>query len=353
MIGIIFLLDLKYAPYLKNYTNVLESMNLEYEIITWNRLSNDQKPNVYSFYAPLKLETKKSKKLRLFLKYSNFINKRIKQQKYSKLIVLTTITGFLAYKSLRKYKNNFIFDIRDYTYEKNPLFKCFESKIIKMSKFTVISSPGFKEFLPKGNYIISHNFLSEEINPSFSYQSFDPHNKVRIVFLGAVRHFAFDKKMIDFFKNDERFELWFHGNGASFEKTKEYVSISKITNVFLTGEYDRKNKPLLYSGATIINGYYSENEYANLFALSNKFYDSLIYKIPFWGNPKCYCGRKAVENGFGLNVELSENSKEEIINFLINMDCESFNKNCCKELDKVIEENNIFAEQLKDFLDEQ
>ena len=50
---------------------------------------------------------------------------------------------------LFKYKNNYILDIRDPSYEKFKLFNQILKKIICSSYFTTISSEGFLEFLPK------------------------------------------------------------------------------------------------------------------------------------------------------------------------------------------------------------
>ncbi|CCV65103.1 Putative sugar transferase, fragment [Paracholeplasma brassicae] len=148
MIGIIHLINTEFSPYIKKYTSILDELQLEYEIVFWNRLNYEYTRKefvVYNDYTPL--ETSKYKKALKFMRYRKFVNRILSQKKYSKVIFLTTLTGFLVNtKNLKKYRGKFIFDIRDYTYENNIFFRFFEKKIINYSRITTISSPYFKNF---------------------------------------------------------------------------------------------------------------------------------------------------------------------------------------------------------------
>ena len=55
--------------------------------------------------------------------------------------------GIILYRYLRKkYKNNYIYDYRDYTYEKYGFFKKMVNKLIDDSYVTFVSSDGFKKY---------------------------------------------------------------------------------------------------------------------------------------------------------------------------------------------------------------
>lgn len=359
MTGIVFLLDLEYAPFVNRYRDILENINEKYEIITWNRMKETNSDSVISFNKKSQLGDNIIKKAIGFIQYSWFLNKTLREKQYDKLIVLTTLTGFLAYKSLMgRYKGKYIFDIRDYTYEKNIIFKSIESKIIRNSRFTVISSRGFLAFLPKSEkYIVCHNFLPEETKRANTYigdgKYFSmPDGKIVISFIGAVRHLQLDKRMIDIFGNDDRFILYFHGYGVAYEELKAYVDNKAYKNVILTGKYDRKEKDKLMLGVSLINGYYEETKIANTTAVSNKYYDSMIYKVPFWGNPKCFVGHISEQNGIGVCEYLDADIKEKIVERLRDFNYSEFIENCEKTLSEIIAEDQDFTNTVESFIND-
>ena len=168
MVGIVFLLDIEYAPYIDKYIDILNEEKKEFEVIYWNR--SNKKDNECCFKAHIynkksNLNKSKFSKIGDFLGYRKFVVKTINERKYDKLIILTTLTGILLSDILIKnYQGKYIFDIRDYSFEKNKIFYLLEKKIISQSFITTISSNGFKEFLPKTfNYVISHNIIRREI----------------------------------------------------------------------------------------------------------------------------------------------------------------------------------------------
>lgn len=305
MIGIICIIDLNYIPYLKKYTEYFDNNRIDYEVIYWKRMNGDEsypfKTRVFEYNADLKL--KKVSKVKGFLKYRQFLKKILKENKYSKLVVLSTLMGMLIpCKILKQYSEKYIFDIRDYTYEKYYFYKKRERFIVKNSFNTIISSNAFKEFLPQSDkYVLCHNFLASEISESRTFHKNDS-NPIELTFIGAVRHFELDKTVIDAFEKDNRFKLVFHGYGAAYTKLVEYT---EDKNVVLTGKYDRKDKELLLSSSDIINSYYDDKNIVNKYAVSNKYYDSAIYLKPLWANPDTYIGCLAIEKGIGLNCKIS------------------------------------------------
>jgi hypothetical protein len=84
----------------------------------------------------------------------------------------------------------------------------------------------------------------------------------------------------------------------TYDKLKDFIS-DKYNNVIITGYYSDEEKKDFYNRCDIINNYYS-SDYINKYAISNKFYDSLVYKIPIWGNPNVYLGQTIKQNGLGI-----------------------------------------------------
>ena len=41
LIGIVLIIDPEYAPYLENYTRLIEESNLDYEVVFWKRFDGE------------------------------------------------------------------------------------------------------------------------------------------------------------------------------------------------------------------------------------------------------------------------------------------------------------------------
>ena len=63
------------------------------------------------------------KKIPSFIRYKLFAQKIIRQNKYDKLIVLHSTPGLVLLNILRKYKNKFILDYRDFSHENIYLYR--------------------------------------------------------------------------------------------------------------------------------------------------------------------------------------------------------------------------------------
>jgi len=354
MIAIVFVLNPNFAPYIKKYTRIIESMKLDYKIIYWDRLDskNHNSENSVIFRYKKDLSSSKFSKISSFIKFRKFVNNELSKD-YTHVILLSTLSGFLINrKNLKKYYNKIVYDIRDYTYESLPFYKYKEKKIIEKSSIVPISSNGFLNFLPKSEkYIINHNIPAEEKNDESLIRKYsDDKYPITISFVGAIRHFNIDKKLVEIFGNDNRFRLEFHGYGMTYEKLKDFIS-DKYNNVDITGYYSNEEKKDFYSRCDIINNYYSD-EYINKYAISNKFYDSLVYKIPIWGNPNVYLGQAIKQYGLGIALRLDNNIKEKLINEFESFNYDKFQINCTKLLKEIRDEENNFELQIIKFLNE-
>lgn len=246
MIGIIFIGDLKYCPYLEKYLDIICKTGLEYEVLFWHR-SNviPNYPANYKYYnknSPLNASL--AKKLFDFYGFRSWLLRKLENRNYEKLIVLSTLSGMLIFDRLiMQYKKKYWFDVRDYSFEHLKLFAFIEELLIKGSYLTAISSSGFKEFLPKGyQYQIVHNLSSKELGNRLFLKRQETNSPFRIVFNGTIRYFNYQAKIVDKLADDNRFLLLYHGDGPDLEKFRNYVLSKKIQNVLFTGSYNNKNK---------------------------------------------------------------------------------------------------------------
>lgn len=118
------------VPYLQTYTN---KINSPISIIYWDRANlneTDDKNTLYRFQHGFK---SKVEKVQGYLKYRSFVKKILSEQNYDIVIFLQTLSGLLLSDFLlKKYKNKYIIDVRDYTYEHNKVIFNIEKNFYKI-----------------------------------------------------------------------------------------------------------------------------------------------------------------------------------------------------------------------------
>lgn len=351
MLGIIYIQDISDCPFLDKYIEILEKNNEEYNIIYWNRNCNEEEGihrsiSTVEYRCFQDVSMSKRKKIRGFLEYRLFLTKEIKR--YDKLVLLTTLSAFLLFDKLARYKNNYIFDYRDPSFEDNKFFYLLLKYVIQRSYFTCISSINFKNILPKYKYFIAHNFryidLSKGKNMNIQFKKKKIGQKLNLVYVGAIREYDHIKKMIELFSNDERFFLYFHGKGTCEEKLNKYVINKNINNVIFSGYYENDKKYDLLIDADIINNHYPATKKYSL-CTSNKFYDGLILHKPLLFNNQCGF------DGLSINTPLkTQKDKDYLYNSYFEINEELFNKNCNVLLDKVLLDDKLYLDSIYKFI---
>lgn len=360
MVGIIYISDLRGCPFIQRYIDALEEKNEDYKILIWNReskvtgINRSNKLVEFSFYQ----DTRNSKfaKVDGFLRYSKFLHHEIKKNRFDKLIVLCTLTGVLiADLLLGKYRDKYIFDIRDASYEKFSLFKKIEQRLVNNSRFTTISSDGFLSILPESNkYVFCPNLRWEDIcNASKAECSFRKKkrgDKLNFVYIGAVRQYDNVKKIVDAFAHDERFEVYFHGAGdEGYHDMVEYVEENQYTNIHFTGRYSNDQKMVLLEKADILNNFYAST-YDMRYANTNKYLDAVIYHIPLVSNLETHDGTKSVEEQIGISY-LNVISPDSLYEDYFSIDEVIFNEACANALRRNITYDKIVTKKIREFLE--
>lgn len=351
MISIIFCGDLRYCPYLSRYTERLEAAHAEYEVLFWNRagLSLNARGNYKYYDSPSAEDLGNARKLLDFVGFRKWVKKRLSRSKPDGIILLSTLSGMLLCDIAGKYKGKFVFDIRDYSYENIGLFKKIESRIISDSYFTAISSKGFKAFLPDHDYTIAHNFNRNDMVERFVFaRQTEPY---QIVWNGTVRFFDYQKHFLDAFKNDPRFILVYHGAGTDLEKYKQYCLDNGITNVLFTGAYDNRDKINLLRNAAFLNNCYGGRDGDELrYAVSNRFYDGLVYHIPQIVEDGGYKAGETVRWKVGLAAEPIEGLPDRLCEYYRDLGAHEFNKSCDEALKEIIAEDDRYIKKIDDFV---
>lgn len=355
MTGIVFCGDIKLCPFAQKYIDILKERDIRYEIINWDRTGQAKKMhegNVYTFRMQRKRYANPFVKLISFISFRNFAIKIIRRKKYDKLIILTTGTGILLYRTLlKKYRHKFIFDYRDSSHENLTWFKKMVGKLAKASHFTCISSKGFKQILPKDmEYIIAHNFKYDDLqNVKTSYEK-NKKGPINISYIGVLRQVEYLKSLIDKFGNDKRFNMYIHGGGDRDAEIITYAS--KYDNVFCTGKYDERQKQGLIESADILCYNYPAM-FKTKYALANKFYDGLIYKKPFYANIDSFSGKLIHENNLGICLhDAEDNITDKIYNYYMNFREERFCADAQLMLKNVVDEDKVYIKKIEKFVED-
>ncbi len=355
MIGIVYIGNLKYCPYLNKYTYILDLANQRYEVLFWDREGCAQiyPDNYIHFKLRSRLDKKPIYKLYDFLKYGKWINYMVNKRKYSKLILLSTLSGVVLNRTIKKeFKGKYIFDIRDYSYEKNKLFLGLIDRLVSDSYFTCISSEMFKKFLPENYpYVIAHNFNKNELVYRNKLSKKKLGETLYIVWVGSIRYFEHQVKIIDKIKDDKRFKLIYHGSGPELDKYINYCSRHNITGVSFTGEYSNQDKHELYNNADILNNSYNTRKVMEVkYAISNKYYDGLIYGIMQLVETNTYKHRLVEEKGLGVGLEPEdEDFADKLYNYYHGLNEVEFNSNCDNILESIIIEDLQYTERIITF----
>lgn len=350
-IAIILCDDVYACPYLGKYIDACKEKKIEFDVLHWNRTGEKREypANYYGFFETSNLYVAKWKKLFAFLRYGKFLKSKIKQEKYDKLIMLTTLPAMLCYSLLMgRYRGKYIFDFRDLSFENNKLFCRCVQKICDNAAFACVSSPGFLEILGQRSLVPVHNFRYEDLERR-ELVAKPISGKIKLAAVGVTRGDKNNKLVVDAFGNDERFYINLVGRGNDTPAFLEYAK--KYSNITVVGAYNNAEKEKYIQEATMLLYYYPCSFNCNR-ALANKYYDGLIYKKPLLGNIDTYSGKRLMERGLGISLRLEDaDAADRVYDYISKLDMHAYNEMAEKELSAVLEEDKRYLQKIDEFLD--
>ena len=279
---------------------------------------------------------------------------QINLKKYDKLIILSTLSGIIISDLLLKeYSNRYIFDIRDYSYEYIRLFYNLEKKLIESSKHTFISSDGFRHFLPSNcNYITVNNFNRSDVINRKNFRKKAYGSTLNLTWIGSVRYFEHQRKIIDKLSNDKRYHLIYHGTGPQYEDFKTYCKRNDVKNIVFTGEYNNKDKHKLLQNADILNNSYKTSKIEETkYAISNKYYDGIIFGTPQLVETGSYKCDKVIKKGIGIGLDPdNDDFSDKLYEYYHSIDEKKFINACQIELNRILSMDESYINYIKDFI---
>lgn len=343
------------APFYFRYEKILSEMQVEFDLIIWNRDGIEEKSEGEIIYFNVLDTANNGDKMKIikFYKFAYFVKQTIKKNKYDKILFLGSYAGnavFLSNFLKNNYHNRYWFDIRDYTYEWFKPYYNSISSVIKNSYKTAISSSGYEEFLPKYDYIYTHNIDKINIKKCKKKKNKKtPQTPICISFIGNVRYYKENIKLLELFRNDDRFVLQYYGSGS--EELQKYCKENNILNVDFHGKFAPEETSRFYNKTHIINNVYGNSGIELTTALSNKLYFSGGLHLPILVSPNTYIQKISEKYKFGYVIDYDKlNLADELYNWYIQL-IKNDNFTGYDDFWKgVIKEDEKFEKTLEDFI---
>lgn len=344
--------SLWYAPYVRNYTRILEEQNVDYSIISWNR-EGDDKPEGFQYNEHCK-NGHGSAGFSAYKGYLKFIKTTIKEQGFNRIIVFgPQMTCLLSTFLLRYFRGRYMIDYRDLSIEQKFGFKQLFAIMLKYSCANVISSPGFKRCLPKYDYYLSHNFderaVCDALKNNSTENCFNIGKGIDVLTIGAIRDYSSNIEVTKALANKEGFTLRFVGRGqGTVERLQVYCDEVKANNVIFIGGYDKPEESGYVKSSTFMNIFYPRIITHDT-ALSNRFYNSLIYRKPMIVTKNTIQGDYAEKYNVGIAIKDCSNLVDELKSF-IRQDFHEYCLRCDSLLKEFLNDQYEFVEAVKKFV---
>lgn len=340
------------APYIQYYIDVFKEKGIEYDVIAWNRSGNNPKvlERLIMYEAPSPDTLSNIKKVRGFWGFKQFVEKTVRQKQYDRLVVHTIMLAvFMSSFLKRYYGGKYILDIRDEC-SLYGIMKLRLPVLLKYSFCNVISSWGFKTWLPEAEYVISHNIgfrWKEKMNMP-APDSFFLNQPLDILTIGQIRHFDGNRVLIDELGNRGNMKMHFAGDGVDVPRLVEYCKEKKINNVAFSGRYLKENEDDIVSTSDFVNILLPQTRVQQ--AMANRFYLAILNYKPVIVNAESIQAEYVRKYGLGIVWELGTSLKNAIEDYIARFDIEQFLDGRRKLCETLMKDVMQFNKMLNDIL---
>lgn len=350
-VALIITNNIWFCPYVKIYSSILDDNHIPYDIISWNRDLSEPKNEFAWSFSP---QMGAANRFIEYFKYSRFVRHLLENKHYDRIVLFgNALPVFLCFFLKRHYNKQYIIDFRDLGIEQKLIFKGFFAKSLKNSALNIVSSPGFLKYLPKGHFLISHNFNVSNVKSALKNRNvnIEIDEGIDILTIGGIRDYSSNIEVIKSLANKKDFKLRFVGKGGAAESLEQYVKEEKINNVSFSGYYKKENEPDIIRRATFLNIFYPKVK-THSSALSNRFYNALIMKKPMLVTSNSVQGDFVEKYQLGLSLDNCDNLDCKIKSFLKEFDRNAFEERCNILLEKFLQDYELFENSVLNFVEE-
>ena len=348
-IAILSAVNIRHMSLISLYTDILKKNGYEYDIIYMDKYGEEEDfecAHKYRYVNHVKQTWPKIFKRIKYMMYFPYAARILNKNKYDFVIVWNDVAIFMFASYLaRKYKGKYCLNVRDDMGYDKKIYKKRYEKVFKNAAFRTVSSKGYLDILPQGlDYLQIHSLNLSALDGMQKHDRLRNEDEpIRIGFIGYVRYFERNQKLLDVFANDSRFEVHYYGTKANV--LKEYAEQNGIKNTVFHDSFPVSDTKLYLEKIDIINNLYGNDTLNVRKAISIKFFHALYSKIPILVCDNTYVGELAKNVGIGFEViDIDTEMKENLYNWYRGLDFEKMSENCDKFLENSKAENKQFGE---------
>lgn len=220
-------------------------------------------------------------------------------------------------------KANYIYEISDilYGYKRlgkiAPVMKWLDKKVIKLSKLTIMTSEGFKNYFfgdqPVSNVLVQPNKVNSNIHLETREAKLIG-DDIKFSFIGAIRYFdtilRFAKVVGEKFP---KYQFHFWGDSSFGKAFRE--ECSDYSNVVFHGKFKNpEDLNKIYSQTDIVVACYENTNLNEKIAEPNKMYEAILYCKPIVVQKGTFVADRVTEYkcGYAINAYSDEEIEEFI-----------------------------------------
>lgn len=345
--------ELEKAPYVLPYIELLKQNSVSFDVLCQkSQMAIDVAgDNVIGFEKEYDTNAPGWKKVLMMLEQAKFAKRVIRKNGYGKVIVFTAQKGiFLSSFLMRHFSGKYVLDIRDYTpILRIPLCNRVLKSVIDNSAYTVISSAGFKRWLPESEkYIVCHNTSFEMIEYGLNNHALDMIGGGKILIIGQIAYLESQIALINGLRDSSDFTLSFVGQGPASMPLQEYVEANKLQNVTFAGRYQKEEERRIVQDYDFISIFLLHSLNADS-CMANRFYLSAVMRKPMIVVENSWQAEVAAKYGIGVIVEDAESLSEKLSEFIRNYDVDKYEAGCREYLATVKKDMNLWRSSILKF----
>ncbi len=285
---------------------IINTLKKQYNVkfCAWNRENikfEDKENYIYSSNEGYGNKIKKLLGMKDYLKYIKNVIKN-----YNPEIIIASQWDMLLLTRLCNFKGKVIYENLDLPTSSNKLvlkiLLLLEKLMLKKVDGIIYAS---RFFLPLySNYKIKELLLENLPLKEIDEREYkiEERKKIKISFIGTLRYFETMKNLLIASKNEENIEIYLVGKGPENNKFRKFIKEKKLKNIFMIESYKYEEIKKLYLNTDIIWAVYPNKDYNVKFAISNKFFESILFEKPCFFAKNTLLGDFVEQNQIGITV---------------------------------------------------
>ena len=178
---------------------------------------------------------------------------------------------------------------------------------------------------------------------------FNVQEGIDVLTIGGIRDYLSNIEVVKSLANKDGFKCRFIGKGHASQRIEQYCEEQKISNVSFSGFYKKEEESNFIKTATFMNIFYPRIITHDT-AMSNRFYNSLIYKKPMIVTKGTTQGDLVEKYKLGVAIDNCQNLTKELVEFVKVEDFCAYAARCNKLLGRFLQDQKTFENAIKQFV---